>query len=73
VGMSTVSEVLVARHMGLKVLAISCVTNQAAGMSGKCLSHEEVLEIGNRVRGQFVALLEAVLPDIAADVADSDQ
>lgn len=68
VGMSTVPEVIVARHMGLKVLAISCVTNMAAGISDEVLSHEDVLATGERVKGDFVGLLRAVLPEIAADV-----
>lgn len=68
VGMSTIPEVIVARHMGLKVLAISCVTNMAAGISDEVLSHEDVLATGERVKGDFVALLRAVLPEIAADV-----
>jgi len=68
VGMSTIPEVIVARHMGLKVLAISCVTNMAAGISDEVLSHEDVLKTGERVKGDFVALLRGVLPEIAADV-----
>jgi purine-nucleoside phosphorylase len=68
VGMSTIPEVIVARHMGLKVLAISCVTNMAAGISDEVLSHEHVLATGERVKGDFVALLKAVLPEIAVDV-----
>lgn len=66
VGMSTVPEVIVARHMGLKVLAISCVTNMAAGLSNQTINHEEVLETGRRVRGKFLALLGAVIPRMAA-------
>ena len=69
VGMSTVPEVIVARHMGIKVLAISCVTNMAAGILDQPINHEEVLETTARVRGDFVALLRAVLPQIADDVA----
>jgi purine-nucleoside phosphorylase len=64
VGMSTVPEVIAARHMGLEVLAISCVTNLAAGISGGKITHDEVLETGERVRGKFLALLRAVLPKI---------
>ncbi len=68
VGMSTISEVIAARHMGIKVLAISCVTNMAAGILDQIINHEEVLETGERVKGDFVALLRAVLPKIAKDV-----
>jgi purine-nucleoside phosphorylase len=69
VGMSTIAEVIAARHMGIKVLAISCVTNMAAGILDQVLSHQEVMETGEKVRGQFEALLRALLPRIAADVA----
>jgi purine-nucleoside phosphorylase len=68
VGMSTIPEVIAARHMGIKVLAISCVTNMAAGISDEVLSHEDVLATGERVKGDVVALLRAVLPEIVADV-----
>jgi purine-nucleoside phosphorylase len=66
VGMSTVPEVIAARHLGLEVLAISCVTNMAAGMTGEKITAEEVLETGERVRGKFLALLRAVLPRMHA-------
>jgi len=62
VGMSTVLEVIAARHMEIKVLAISCVTNMAAGILDQPLSHQEVLETGERVKTSFEALLRAVLP-----------
>ncbi len=68
VGMSTVPEVIVARHMRINVLAISCVTNMAAGILDQPINHEEVLEVGARVRGKFLALLTAVIPRIAATV-----
>jgi purine-nucleoside phosphorylase len=67
VGMSTVPEVIVARQMGIKVLAISCVTNMAAGVLDRPLNHEEVLETGRRVAGQFTALLREVIPEIAEE------
>jgi purine-nucleoside phosphorylase len=67
VGMSTAFEVIAARHMGIKVLAISCVTNMAAGILDQPLSHEEVMETGERVRSSFEALLRTVLPRIESD------
>ena len=70
VGMSTVPEVIAARHVGLEVLAISCVTNMGAGMTGEKITEEEVLETGEHVRGKLLALLRAVLPKIDAQVAD---
>jgi purine-nucleoside phosphorylase len=70
VGMSTVAEVIAARHLEMKVLAISCVTNMAAGILDQPLSHAEVMETGERVKTIFEALLRAVLPRIAEDVGE---
>jgi purine-nucleoside phosphorylase len=64
VGMSTAPEVIVAAQMGIKVLAISCVTNMAAGILDQPINHAEVLETGERVKGDFIALLRAVIPRI---------
>jgi len=67
VGMSTVHEVIVARHMGLEVLGISLVTNMAAGISGETIHHEDVMAIGRRVERQFTGLVTALVPQIAAE------
>lgn len=65
VGMSTVPEVIVANHMGVRVVGVSCITNLAAGLGDKPLSHEEVAETAGRVRGAFARLLEDFLPALA--------
>ncbi len=61
VGMSTVPEAIVARHMGVEVLGISCITNAAAGVLPQPLNHEEVMEVAREVRGRFAALLEGII------------
>jgi purine-nucleoside phosphorylase len=69
VGMSTVPETIVARHMGIEVLGISCVTNLAAGLSSTPLSHEEVFEAGRKVERRLAALLTRLAPRIASRIA----
>ncbi len=69
VGMSTVPEVIAARHSGIRVLGISCVTNAAAGILDQPLRHEEVLDTAERVKGQFIGLLKAIIPRIAEAIA----
>jgi purine-nucleoside phosphorylase len=64
VGMSTVPEAIVARHMGIEVLGISCITNFAAGVLPQPLNHHEVIETARRVRAQFVDLLTAIIGHI---------
>jgi purine-nucleoside phosphorylase len=64
VGMSTVPEAIVARHMGVEVLGISCITNMAAGILPQPLNHEEVLETAQRVRGKFISLLNGIIARI---------
>jgi purine-nucleoside phosphorylase len=68
VGMSTVPEVIAARHSGIRVLGISCVTNAAAGILDQPLDHKEVLETAERVKTQFISLLKAVIPRIAEEL-----
>ena len=69
VGMSTVPETIVARHMGIEVLGISCVTNLAAGLSETQLSHEEVFEAGRKVEHRLAGLLNRLVPQIAEHIS----
>jgi purine-nucleoside phosphorylase len=61
VGMSTVPEAIVARHMGLEVLGLSCISNAAAGVLPQPLNHDEVMEVARRVRDVFARLLEGII------------
>jgi purine-nucleoside phosphorylase len=72
VGMSTVPETIVARHMGIEVLGISCVTNLAAGLGTKPLSHEEVNETGRWAESRLASLLKRLVPRIAERVEDEE-
>lgn len=65
VGMSTVPEVIAARHMGIRVLAISCITNMAAGVLKKKLDHREVLEVGERVKASLMDVLSRIIQEAA--------
>lgn len=64
VGMSTVPEAIVARHMGMRVLGVSCITNMAAGVLDKPIDHQEVIETGERVRATFTELLRRIIPKL---------
>ena len=64
VGMSTVPEVIAARHMGARVLGISCITNMAAGVCDQTLSHEEVTEVSHRAINDFQRLMAAIVEAI---------
>ena len=68
VGMSTVPEVIAAAHLGIRVLGISCVTNMAAGILDQPITSEEVMETGERVKADFMALLRAVIPRMNKDL-----
>jgi purine-nucleoside phosphorylase len=69
VGMSTVHEVIVARHMGIEVLGLSVVTNMAAGVLDQPINHEEVMETGQRIAQQFTSLLTALIAQMASQTA----
>jgi purine-nucleoside phosphorylase len=65
VGMSTIPEVIVANHMGIPVLGISCITNMAAGILPQKLTHEEVIGTAERAGEKLKSLLDAVFPRLA--------
>jgi purine-nucleoside phosphorylase len=67
VGMSTVHEVIIARHMGIEVLGLSVVTNMAAGVLDQPIDHQEVMETGQRIAQQFTGLLTALIPQLAEE------
>ena len=67
--MSTALEAVAANHLGMRVLGISCVTNMAAGILDQPVDHQEVLDTAERVKGDFVGLLRAVIAEVAKDVA----
>lgn len=67
VGMSTVPEVIAARHMGIRVLGISCITNMAAGVTKKPLDHREVLEVGEKVKAGLIEVLGRIIQEAAKE------
>jgi purine-nucleoside phosphorylase len=67
VGMSTVPEVIAARHMGMRCLGISCITNMAAGVTPQKLDHREVLEVGERVRASLIEILAGIIQAAARE------
>jgi purine-nucleoside phosphorylase len=69
VGMSTVLEVIAARHAGLRVLGLSCITNAAAGLSDEALSHSDVERVARRAHGSFDALMRAIIADLPQETA----
>ncbi len=68
VGMSTVPEVIVANHMGIRVMGLSCITNMAAGILPRRLSHDEVIETTKRTQGRFSSLLTSLIPMLQEDL-----
>lgn len=64
VGMSTVPEVIVANHRGVRVLGVSCITNMAAGILDEPLDHKDVIEVSNRVKDKFKTLITEILKEI---------
>jgi purine-nucleoside phosphorylase len=66
--MSTVPEVIAAGHMGIRVLGISCITNMAAGILPQKVTHQQVLDTTEKVRGKFVSLLQGIIPRLGEAV-----
>ena len=72
VGMSTIPEVIVANHMGIRVLGISCITNMAAGILPRKLTHQEVIETTERIKGKFMSLLGGLVPALRAQIHEEE-
>ncbi len=70
VGMSTIPEVIVANHMGIRVLGLSCITNMAAGILPRKLTHQEVIDTTERVKGKIISLLDGLVPALRVQIQE---